>query len=219
MTHTTPLPPLSPPQEPQADTDAANVSAVCAALSSVLDGMEAEESGPPTSENPRDPSATPAAGAPAPFAPGAGGIGASQLAAALGTILAGAPPGAPPSGLGPMLRAASGPSLGEVLRAERVVPLLQDPALVARLAPFLPEKHRSGEAMADIVNSPQFKAQLEALSAALASGAVDASQFGLGAPAYGVAEFLRAIQRQADQEKAEQQGQGQQGGGAGGSNA
>ena len=39
-------------------------------------------------------------------------------------------------------QAANGPTLAEVLRPEVLVPLLQDPELVDRLAPFLPEEHR-----------------------------------------------------------------------------
>ena len=147
------------------------------------------------SEDPRDPSATPAAGAPAPTADNSG-IGASALAAALGSILAGSTPAGPSRGM-PQL---TGPSLGEVLKAERIAPLLQNPTLVVRLAQYLPEEHRSAEAMAQIIHSPQFKHQLDVLTHALATGQIDTSQFGLGPPAFGVAEFLKAIQRQADQE-------------------
>lgn len=37
---------------------------------------------------------------------------------------------------------AMGPSLGDVLKPEAVVPLLQSPDMVERLAPFLPEQQR-----------------------------------------------------------------------------
>lgn len=164
----------------------------------LLPGMDADTD-VAMSEDPRDPSATPAAGAPPPTSDNIGGIGASALAAALGNILTGGTSGTGPSQGIPQL---SYPSLGEVLKADRIAPLLQNPSLVARLAPYLPEEHRSTEAMAQIIHSPQFKHQLEVLTQALATGQIDTSQFGLGPPAFGVAEFLKAIQRQADQEGA-----------------
>lgn len=35
-----------------------------------------------------------------------------------------------------------GPSLGEVLKPEAVVPLLREPGMLERLAPFVPEQQR-----------------------------------------------------------------------------
>jgi 26S proteasome regulatory subunit N13 len=178
-----------------------------------------------TGELPQDPNATPATDSnPRSANPGtigggagssggifeAGGIGASQLAAALGNILSGAAPSTNNNPNNNNVAAAlrMGPPLGEVLKAERIAPLLTNNAtLVERLAPYLPEEHRTPEAMAEIVNSPQFKHQLDVLTQALAQGQISTSEFGLGAsPAYGVAEFLKAIQREAEKEKKESEG-------------
>lgn len=155
-----------------------------------------EDISAPVSENPSAPSATPAAHASG--TPDTSGIGASQLAAALGHIMGGAAPGAGPSSAS---GAPSGPPLTEVLKADRVAPLLSNPQLVERLAPFLPEEHRTPEAMVEIINSPQFKQQLAVLTQALETGQVDTSHFGLGPASYGVAEFLKAIQREAGKEE------------------
>jgi 26S proteasome regulatory subunit N13 len=132
----------------------------------------------------------------------AGGIGASQLAAALGNILSGSgvTTGAERSTNNTTTNVLS---LGEVLKADRIAPLLNNTTLVERLAPYLPEEHRTPEAMAEIINSPQFKHQLDVLTQALATGQIDTSHFGLGSAAFGVAEFLKAIEREAEKEKKE----------------
>lgn len=163
--------------------------------------MEEDVSVPASSENPTAPSATPALGAPT-TGQGPQGIGASALAAALGNIMGGASAGAPAGMHMAGVSIPSGPPLAEVLKAERILPLLQNPALVERLAPYLPEEHRSAEAMAQIVNAPQFKHQLAVLTQALETGQVDTSHFGLGQPAFGVTEFLKAIQREAGKDGA-----------------
>ncbi|KAL4519362.1 hypothetical protein Ndes2526A_g00450 [Nannochloris sp. 'desiccata'] len=235
-------------QENAAENDDAIIQSVNLALSSVLNGMDEDTLGdqPMSLELPQDPNATPATDSnprsanPDRVAGGgggggtggifeAGGIGASQLAAALGNILSGSGVEAAAGGsssnpnntIGAALR--MGPPLGEVLKAERITPLLDNATLVERVAPFLPEEHRSQAAMAEIVNSPQFKHQLDVLTQALATGQIDTSQFGLGPPAFGVAEFLKAIQREAEKEKkdsevSEQKDEKKEGeGGSGGS--
>jgi 26S proteasome regulatory subunit N13 len=194
-------------QDAGAGGDAARVAAVHAALNAGGGGggaepMEAEApavAAPPAAASSGAPSAPSAPPALAPAAPGAAaaaaaGIDASQLAAVLGSIMGGAPARGAAAA-----EQDAGPSLAEVLRAERVAPLLDDDALVSRLAPFLPEEHRTPAAMAAILHSPQFKAQLAQLSQALASGQLDASQFGLPGSTFGVADFLRSVQKKADE--------------------
>jgi len=153
-----------------------------------------EDTSVPASEQPAAPSATPAAAdADAGVRAGESGIGASQLAAALGSIIGGTGAASLPAAV----RGPSGPPLTEVLKADRISPLLlKNPELVERLAPYLPEEHRSAEAMVEIINSPQFKHQLAVLTQALETGQVDTSHFGLGVASYGVAEFLKAIQKE-----------------------
>lgn len=48
-----------------------------------------------------------------------------------------------------------------------------------RLAPFMPEEHRSADQLSALARSPQFVQQMQALSAALTSGQLDLRQFGL----------------------------------------
>ncbi len=223
-------------QEPSPENDDALVESVNLALSSVLDGMDEDtrDDQPMSMELPQDPNATPATDSnprsanPGSIAGGAlggssraggggggafelGGIGASQLAAALGNILSGT---TAPNNQSNSLAAAlqMGPPLGEVLKAERITPLLENSTLIERVAPYLPEEHRTPEAMAEIINSPQFKHQLDVLTQALATGQIDSSQFGLGPPAFGVAEFLKAIQREAEKEKETKEGEEEEGG-------
>ena len=185
-------------QEPNTDSDAPCIDAVNAAMSSVLDGMD-EDDVDRTEERPTDPGATTTTNT----ATVSEGIGASHLAAALGSILASASTTtATTTTTTPMTTTA----LGDVLKAERIIPLLrQNPTLVTRLAPHLPEEHRTCEAMVEIVDSPQFKHQLGVLTQALATGQLSTSEFGLSPPgALGVKEFLDAIQRQAEQEEEEE---------------
>lgn len=94
------------------------------------------------------PAAAPAAARPA-GAPGGGGggaIGASALAAVLGNIMSGAA-GPSMSALLQQRRAAAdpGPTLGDVLRPELLAPLVREPDMVQRLAPYLPEQYRCAE--------------------------------------------------------------------------
>jgi hypothetical protein len=49
----------------------------------------------------------------------------------------------------------------QVLRPEALLPLLSDPGMLARLAPHLPEQHRSQEALMSLAHSPQFQQQLQ----------------------------------------------------------
>jgi len=192
---------------------------------------------PMSLELPQDPNATPATDSnprsanPDSIAGGggtggvfeAGGIGASQLAAALGNILSGSEADAggstsnPHNNVGATALRNLGPPLGEVLKAERITPLLDNATLIEKVAPFLPEEHRSPAAIAEIVNSPQFKHQLDVLTQALATGEIDTSQFGLGPPAFGVAEFLKAIQREAEKEKKDSEEKEEEKEGEGGS--
>ncbi|PRW33310.1 adhesion molecule [Chlorella sorokiniana] len=192
-------------QEPSADEDETYVAAVHAALNSEeADTMDAE--GPAA---PAAPAAAPAAAAPAAAAgggvaaSGAASISASNLAAALGSILSGA--AARQAGMAAM--ADPGPSLGDVLKPEALGPLLASDDMVARLAPYLPEEHRSAAAIRELVSTPQFRHQLDLFSHALMTGQLDTSQFGLPAGGFGVLDFLRSIQTQADQKKG---GEGQQ---------
>ncbi|KAG2498578.1 hypothetical protein HYH03_003329 [Edaphochlamys debaryana] len=117
-------------------------------------------------------------------------------------------------GLGGRRRAvaAPGPSLADVLRPETLGPLLREPGVLEALGPHLPEEHRTPEHLAALAHSPQFQQQLSTFSAALQTGQLDLSQFGLRAAGFTVADFLRAVQDLVERERAQgQQGQGQGG--------
>ncbi|PSC69302.1 regulatory particle non-ATPase [Micractinium conductrix] len=174
----------------------------------MAEGEEEEEGGVAAMETE---AAAPAAAA------GSAGIGAADLAAVLGNILSGGIAGGGASLQQRRLQHALdvGPGLGAVLSSEALAPLLRsDPELVARLAPYLPEEHRSAEAVVGLVSTPQFRHQLDLLTHALQTGQLDTRQFGLPPGGFGVADFLKSIQAHADSERQKQQGQ-QGGDGAG----
>lgn len=105
-------------------------------------GMEGVEAGAAAASP-----AAAAAGAVASGAAGGGGvtgIGAADLAAVLGSLLAGGAGQGASGQAGRRLAADPGPSLSDVLRPELLAPLLRSPDMVQRLAPFLPEEHRWG---------------------------------------------------------------------------
>jgi len=94
-----------------------------------------------------------------------------------------------------------------VLRQEVVQKLLDQAGVVEQLAPFLPSsvpKSKSG--IESVLRSPQFVQAVQAFNAALKSGQVDASSFGIRGSsdgrAAGVEAFLQAVQAEADQSKA-----------------
>ena len=127
-----------------------------------------------------------------------GGIGAA------GAVPGGGAPAADPAAMARMLAGMRprGPGLNEVLTPEAVRPLLRDENVRARLAEFLPDAHRGSENLEALMRTPQFQSQLERFSAALQSGQMDLAQFGLPpGTGFGVAEFLAAIQAEADEKK------------------
>ncbi|KAI8476022.1 MAG: adhesion molecule [Monoraphidium minutum] len=148
-----------------------------------------------------------ASGAPAAGGGAAGGQDAgSALGAALLAALARQQHGAAGRG-------AAGPSLADVLRPDVVAPLLADPEVLARLGQYLPEEHRSVGELRALARSAQFQQQLAAFSAALQSGQLDLSQFGLRAEGFSVTDFLNALEELVEREAR------QAGGAAGGAPA
>ena len=76
-------------------------------------------------------------------------------------------------------------NLTEVLTAERMIPLLADPAVQERLTPYLPQDASipsSQDELRATVASPQFQQAVTSFSSALASGQLGPvlAQFGLG---------------------------------------
>lgn len=207
-------------QEPNKDLDHEHIQSVNIALNSILDGME--QDGASTQQQPtQGPHATPAQQANEPAVPdqSAGGIGAHQLAAALGNIMGGSS-ALHPHHFGSLQQhrasiAPSGPSLPDILKPDRVLPMLK-PAMIERLFPYLPEGQRSMEYVDAVLRSPQFQRQTAVLSHALESGQLSISSFGIRPPPQlhaegssrsdallGVGALIRAIQTQADEERKE----------------
>ncbi len=79
--------------------------------------------------------------------------------------------------------------------------------LAERLAPHLPEGQRSSAALSALAHSPSFQQQLGAFSAALQTGQLDLTQFGLRAAGFTSADFLAAIQDLVERERLDQQQQ------------
>jgi 26S proteasome regulatory subunit N13 len=92
-----------------------------------------------------------------------------------------------------------GPGFSELLKPDIVVPLLENLQLEERLAPYLPEGVQSKQAIAELMQSPQFHQQLDSFTQVLRSGQMDLSQFGIDPSKYNftVASFLEAIEEQA----------------------
>ena len=152
----------------------------------------------------------PGSAPPAPAAPRKGGAGqAAQGMSVEGLqgVLRSAGEAAPGAGGGGGAVPASHVGLLELLKPELMEHLLtEDPDAVEELGRHLPEAHRgSKEAILSTVRSPQFRQCLDTFSAALQSGQLDYTMFGLqpsDVSGFGVAAFLQAIQQDADRKAA-----------------
>uniref|UniRef100_A0A0C9S7A5 TSA: Wollemia nobilis Ref_Wollemi_Transcript_9392_1311 transcribed RNA sequence n=1 Tax=Wollemia nobilis TaxID=56998 RepID=A0A0C9S7A5_9CONI len=89
----------------------------------------------------------------------------------------------------------TGPSLGDILKPELVLPLVEHFPLEDRLASYLPEGTWSREAFMELLQSPQFRQQVEAFNHVLRTGQIDLSQFGIDPSKYNftVVSFLEAL--------------------------
>eukprot|EP01018_Ginkgo_biloba_P026733 Gb_34330 [translate_table: standard] len=89
----------------------------------------------------------------------------------------------------------TGLSLGDILKPELVVPLLESFPLEERLTSYLPEGTWTREAFIELLQSPQFRQQVEAFTYVLRTGQIDLSQFGIDPSKYNftVASFLEAL--------------------------
>ena len=215
------------PQEPDAASDARTLATFNAAMADEGEGgygMEEEEEGdweggggsaPPAGGARVTAAALAAAlrGAGMPPPPGAPPPavqpGATVDAAALAAALAGATGSAPP----PPPRA--GPSLGDVLAPDAVLPLVRLPGMLEALAPHLPDTQRDQAGLEAMVRSAQFREQVDKLSTALATGALSLATLGLPGEGHSVAALLRAVQASVDTDK-EKQTENEGGGGGSG---
>jgi hypothetical protein len=98
-------------------------------------------------------------------------------------------------------------SLRDILKPEIVGPILRNKEVRDRLLVHLPEEHRETADLEELIQTPQFKSQLERFSEALQTGQMDLGQFGLKAetnsPIADLRTFLKAIQEQVKEKESE----------------
>ncbi|OVA19299.1 26S proteasome complex ubiquitin receptor [Macleaya cordata] len=88
-----------------------------------------------------------------------------------------------------------GLELGDILTPELILPLIETLPLEQRLASYLPEGHLTPEELMELLQSPQFRQQVESFTYVLRTGQVDLSQFGIDPSKYkfSVQSFLEAL--------------------------
>ncbi|KAI4381149.1 hypothetical protein MLD38_007256 [Melastoma candidum] len=89
-----------------------------------------------------------------------------------------------------------GLGLGDILKPELIVPLMQMLAMEQRLFSFLPEDHRTIEDLLELLQSPPFRQQVDSFTYVLRTGQIDLSQFGINPTKYKftVLSFLEALE-------------------------
>ncbi|KAL5699754.1 regulatory particle non-ATPase [Ranunculus cassubicifolius] len=99
------------------------------------------------------------------------------------------------SNLGPAVDADGGIGLGDILKPELILPLIETLPLDQRLASYLPEGECSPEDLLELLQSPPFRQQVEAFTYVLRTGQIDLTQFGIDPSKYNlsVVSFLEAL--------------------------
>ncbi|KAK0571421.1 hypothetical protein LWI29_015554 [Acer saccharum] len=89
-----------------------------------------------------------------------------------------------------------GLGLGDILKPELILPLIETLPLEQRLAPYLPEGHRSLEDILELLQCPPFRQQVDSFTYVLRTGQIDLSQFGVDPSKYKftVLSFLEALE-------------------------
>ncbi|CAA7408303.1 unnamed protein product [Spirodela intermedia] len=88
-----------------------------------------------------------------------------------------------------------GLGLGDILKPDLLLPLIENLTLEKRLVSHLPEGSWTSEEFMDVLQSPPFRQQLETFSHVLRTGQVDLTQFGIDPTKYkfSVLSFLEAL--------------------------
>ncbi|KAJ1408172.1 UCH-binding domain [Sesbania bispinosa] len=81
-----------------------------------------------------------------------------------------------------------GLGLGDILKPDLIMPLMETLPLEQRLAPYLPEGKWSPEDILELLQSPPFRQQV------LRTGQIDLSQFGIDPNKFTVLSFLEALE-------------------------
>ncbi|KAF9614519.1 hypothetical protein IFM89_018989 [Coptis chinensis] len=88
-----------------------------------------------------------------------------------------------------------GLGLGDILKPDLILPLIETLHLEQQLASYLPEGQWTPEDLLELLQSPPFRQQVEAFTYVLRTGEVDLSQFGIDPSKYklSVLSFLEAL--------------------------
>ncbi|KMT17642.1 hypothetical protein BVRB_2g035910 [Beta vulgaris subsp. vulgaris] len=86
--------------------------------------------------------------------------------------------------------------LGDLLKPELVLPLLETLPFEERVAPYLPEGQQSLHDLIEVLQCPPFRQQVDAFSYVLKTGQIDLAQFGIDPSKYKftVLSFLEALE-------------------------
>ncbi|XP_043714179.1 26S proteasome regulatory subunit RPN13 [Telopea speciosissima] len=88
-----------------------------------------------------------------------------------------------------------GLELGDILKPDLIMPLIETLPLEQKLASYLPEGQWTPEDLIDLFQSPPFRQQVEAFTYVLRTGQIDLTQFGVDPSKYKftVLSFLEAL--------------------------
>ncbi|KAJ4957842.1 hypothetical protein NE237_024953 [Protea cynaroides] len=88
-----------------------------------------------------------------------------------------------------------GLGLGDILKPDLIMPLIETLSLEQQLTSYLPEGQWTSEDLIDLLQSPPFRQQVEAFTYVLRTGQIDLSQFGIDPSKYKftVLSFLEAL--------------------------
>ncbi|KAL1326372.1 hypothetical protein AAHE18_03G198000 [Arachis hypogaea] len=102
------------------------------------------------------------------------------------------------SNIGPadILDLDGGLGLGDILKPDLIMPLMDTISLEQRLAPYLPEGKWSPEDILELLQSPPFRQQVDSFTYVLKTGQIDLTQFGINPSKYKftVLSFLEALE-------------------------
>ncbi|KAF3551089.1 hypothetical protein DY000_02002750 [Brassica cretica] len=96
----------------------------------------------------------------------------------------------------PHVSSSEGLVLGDILKPELIMPLLEMLPVQERLSSHLPEGHCRAEDILELLQSPPFRQQVDAFTYVLRTGQIDLTQFGIDPSKYKftVISFLEALE-------------------------
>nr|AYQ93035.1 26S proteasome regulatory subunit-like protein [Lupinus angustifolius] len=84
--------------------------------------------------------------------------------------------------------------LGDILKPDLIMPLMESLSLEQQLAPYLPEGKWSPEEILELLQSPPFRQQVDSFTYVLKTGQIDLTQFGIDpSKKFTVLSFLEAL--------------------------